>query len=116
MSEYNTSILEAYLKTFGIKLLKEYKFIPNRKYKADYAILEWKLLIEIEGGIYTRQAHGSISGIKRDIEKYNLATIHGWKILRIISDQFNKTQGIDLIAQLRKHNGLITGDFAKYEI
>jgi very-short-patch-repair endonuclease len=39
--------------------------------------------VECEGGIYTRQAHGSISGILRDIEKYNAATSLGWRVFRV---------------------------------
>lgn len=38
--------------------------------------------LEVEGGIWTRGAHGRGSGIVRDIEKYNEAVALGWKVLR----------------------------------
>ncbi len=68
--------------TLGYKVETEFKFHPTRKWRSDYYIPKLKLLIEKEGGIYTGQAHGSIKGILRDIEKYNMATILGYSVLR----------------------------------
>ena len=62
--------------------VREHKFHHKRRFKFDVAFVEEKVAVECEGGIFTRQAHGSITGILRDIEKYNLATINGWKVLR----------------------------------
>ena len=86
-----------------LKVEREFKFCPTRKFKADYYIPELKLLIEKEGGIYTGKAHGSITGILRDIEKYNLATKLGYKVLRYTPDQLFSIQPIKdiwLIMQL----------------
>jgi hypothetical protein len=69
-------------KETGLTIVTEFKFCETRKFKSDYFIPELMLLIESEGGIFTKQAHGSIKGILRDIEKYNLATILGYRILR----------------------------------
>ncbi len=101
MIKYDTNILERYLATYCLTLEKEYKFAPKRRFKADYAITGWRLLLEIEGGIFTKQAHGSITGILRDIEKYNLAMIYGFQVLRFTPEQFKKTQGIDIIESWR---------------
>ena len=99
-----------YLYDQGIKYPKpEYIFHPTRQWRFDMAWPEIKLAIEIEGGIYGRGkpcptckqrrkgAHGSVTGLLRDIEKYNQATYHGWKILRCTPDQLNSLEFINLV-------------------
>lgn len=61
----------------------EYKFHPVRRFKFDFAYPDVKVAVEIEGGIFTGGAHGSASGILRDIEKYNLAAVNGWIVYRV---------------------------------
>ena len=56
---------------FKVDIVSEFKFLEERKFRFDYAIPDLKIAIEQEGGVYTRGAHGSISGILRDIEKYD---------------------------------------------
>ena len=77
----------------------EYKFAPDRKFLADYAWPKQRLIVEVEGGIFGTGkpcptckhrkggAHGSIKGILRDIEKYNLATSMGFVIFRFGPEQ-----------------------------
>ena len=102
--KYNISLLEKYLQKYNVSIVPEYKFCPDRKYRADYAIPDWRLLIEIEGGIYNKKAHGSITGILRDIEKYNLAAVHRYFVLRFTVQEFAIDCGIQLINQWRiKH-------------
>lgn len=75
----------------------EYRFHPVRKFKFDYAFINDKLAVECEGGIYTKQAHGSITGILRDMEKYNLAASMGWRVLRFTPKQLLTFETIELI-------------------
>ena len=99
---YDTSLLEKYCKSLGMTLEKEFKYVPSRRFRADYCILEWRLLIEVVGGIYNGKAHGSITGIKKDIERLNLSTICGWQMIRILPEDFIKTQAIDILETWRK--------------
>lgn len=69
-----------------IDIVPQYKWHPFRRFKADFAIPEYKILIEIEGGIWNRRAHGSIRGILNDIEKSNLAQAEGWKLFRVVAN------------------------------
>lgn len=66
------------------KPVREFRFAPNRKFRADFAWPAWLLLCEMEGGVFTRQAHGSITGLLRDIEKYNLAATLGYRVIRCV--------------------------------
>ena len=63
---------------------RQYRYVPGRKFAADFAWPDARLLVEVQGGIYSGEAHGSISGIKADIERLNLATLNGYRLLRFI--------------------------------
>jgi very-short-patch-repair endonuclease len=89
-------MLELFLANRKASLKKEYKFHPKRKWRADFAIPEWKLLIEVEGGGQNGR-HMRIDGFLKDMEKYNSATILGWQLFRITGAEFKKTQAVNLL-------------------
>ena len=60
----------------------EFKFHPTRRWRFDYAFPKLKIAIECEGGAYTRGRHTRGTGFIKDMEKYNNATLLGWKLLR----------------------------------
>ena len=61
---------------------REFKFHPTRKWRADFAWPERFLLVEIEGGVYSRGRHTRGKGFENDMTKYNAATMAGFKLLR----------------------------------
>lgn len=67
----------------GPELEKEYKFHKKRQWRADYAHLPSKTLIEIEGGIFVRGRHVRPKGFEADCVKYNSATMDGWNVFRL---------------------------------
>lgn len=54
----------------------------GREFHADFAWPDAKLLLECQGGVFTGQAHGSISGILKDNERLNIASRLGWRMMR----------------------------------
>ena len=62
---------------------REYKFHPERKWRFDFAWPEKMIAIECEGGIWSGGRHTRGIGFINDCEKYNEATILGWRILRV---------------------------------
>ena len=62
--------------------VKEYRFHPKRKWRFDYAFPAVKLALEVEGGVWTRGRHTRPKGFLNDVEKYNTATLLGWRVLR----------------------------------
>ena len=66
----------------GVECVKEYRFHSTRKWRFDYAIPEHKIAIEVEGGVWTGGRHTSPKGFLGDMEKYNTATVMGWRVLR----------------------------------
>lgn len=70
--------------------IPEYKFLEDRKFRFDFANIELKIAIEIEGGCWVGGWHNRGSGYIKDMEKYNLATVMGWKVLRYSTRQKNE--------------------------
>ena|SRR3990167_7561128 len=72
--------------------VKELRIIPARKFATDICYPEKKLAVEIEGGAWTRGRHTRGAGFLRDMEKYNLLTELGWRLLRYSPDKINYAQ------------------------
>ena len=62
--------------------MKEHRFAPPRRFRFDFAWPEQKIAVEIEGGLYGKGRHTTINGFNNDCEKYNLAVVMGWRVLR----------------------------------
>ena len=67
----------------GPELQREFRFHPIRKWRADFAHLASRTLIEIEGGIYVNGRHNRAAGFAADLEKYLEATLNGWRVIRL---------------------------------
>lgn len=75
----------------------EFRFHPERRWRIDYAFPEQKVAVEIEGGLFVRGRHSRGAGMLADMEKYNAATMLGWKLLR-----YSPAQLLTAIADLRE--------------
>ena len=67
----------------GPELEKEFRFHPVRKWRADFAHLASRTLIEIAGGIYVNGRHNRGAGFAADLEKYLEAALAGWRVVRL---------------------------------
>ncbi len=70
----------AMLEQTAPELIPEFKFVPDRGFRADWKIEGYPILIEVNGGIGMKKgAHKSWSGIHRDYHKARLAAAnHYW--------------------------------------
>ncbi|MGE0133748.1 MAG: hypothetical protein AB7L91_06355 [Dehalococcoidia bacterium] len=84
---------------------RHHHYVPGRRFEADIAIPSARLLIEVQGGIYTRQAHGSVSGVLRDNERLNLATLHGWAVLRFTPEEVGSGVALTTIEEYLARRG-----------
>jgi very-short-patch-repair endonuclease len=80
--------LESYL---GCKVDNEVMFCKGRKFRFDFAIIDRKIAIEIEGGIFSGGRHTRGAGFAKDMEKYNIAIENGWVVLRYSPAETKKT-------------------------
>ena len=67
----------------AVTVEREYKFHPIRMWRADFALPEYHVLVEVQGGIYKpHTGHNTPSGLIRDYKKANEAAILGWCYLQ----------------------------------
>ena len=73
----------------GPPLEREVRFHTSRRWRADFAHLESRTLIEIEGGIFLAGGgrHNRGGGYAKDAEKYLEAALAGWRVLRLTAAQ-----------------------------
>lgn len=81
--------LTTWSKWKSITVLHEQVFHQGRKWRFDHCIGLHKIAIEYEG-IFQGLAHRSIAGTKRDIDKYNAATLQGWTIIRLAAHNYKQ--------------------------
>lgn len=79
---------------------QEHQFDPKRRWRFDFALIEAKVAVEIEGGVWTRGRHTRGSGFVKDMEKYNNAQAQGWKIFRFTPRQLQSGEASDFIGRL----------------
>jgi hypothetical protein len=87
----------------------EFRFHRTRKFCFDWAWPARLVALEIEGGLYGRgkrcpacgrravAGHSSIERIKTDMEKYNLASLAGWRVLRVTPQQMSSGEAGRLV-------------------
>lgn len=81
--------------------IPEYKFLDNRKFRFDWAWPEKRIALEYEGVFSDKSRHTTISGYTKDSEKYNLATINGWRVLRYTAITYkNVTEDVKNLIQM----------------
>ena len=81
--------------------VEELQFSQERKFRFDWAIPELMIAIEYEGIFSKKSGHTTINGYTKDCDKYNLAALEGWKILRYTAKNYQNL-GSDLKKMLRK--------------
>ena len=84
------------------KWTSEYYFHDTRRWRFDFAELTLRIAVEIEGGSRQGGRHNRHDGFVKDMEKYNRATVLGWKLLRCTPAQFDNGTIFQTIHDLMK--------------
>lgn len=77
--------------------VREWRFHPTRRWRFDLCWPDRLLAVEVQGGIYRGGGHTSVTGLKRDIEKLNAATLLGWRVLLVHGDMVRDGSALSLI-------------------
>lgn len=69
---------------------REFRFHDVRRWRFDCAIPTNKLAFECEGGTWSGGRHVNPAGFEKDLEKYNTATLMGWRVYRLVPRMLNQ--------------------------
>ena len=86
---------------------REYIFAKGRRYRFDFSWIAHKIAIEIEGGTWSGGRHTTGTGFAKDCEKYNLAVLNGWRVLRFTSNQVYSNYAYTLTKDMLQREGLL---------
>jgi len=82
---------------------REYRFCPSRRWRFDFAWPDnYLIAAEVEGGIWTHGRHTRGSGFERDCEKYDEATLLGWRVFKFTSGMIRSGYAIRTIERAIK--------------
>jgi very-short-patch-repair endonuclease len=96
---------KAQLRAVGLRngWVCEYEFHPDRKWRFDFAWVDRKLAIEVEGGTtYGNSRHSKGVGFDNDAEKYNTASAMGWTLFRFSSTMIHSGKAILFVQDFMK--------------
>lgn len=94
------STLANQLRLLKITFEQEYKFHPKRKWRADFHIVGKKILVEVEGGVWSNGRHTRGKGYIGDMEKYNAAVVMGYQVLRFSTEQVKSGLAVQQIEMM----------------
>jgi hypothetical protein len=82
---------------------------PGRKVEIDIALVDWRVGVEVQGGIWRKRggAHSRPANIERDIEKQQLALMHGWIIIPVTTRQVKSGRALATIAAVLRQRGFL---------
>lgn len=81
----------------GYEFVEEHKFHPTRRWRFDFACLERKVAVEIDGGIWQYGRHNRAASLLKDYEKFNNAAAMGWVVLHFTPQQQFTDDAMELI-------------------
>lgn len=81
---------------------REFKFHPERRWRFDFVLPQYRVGIECEGGIHSGGRHTRGLGYEKDVEKYNEAIIHGWRLLRFTHGMITCGYALNCIERIIK--------------
>ena len=93
-------------KEMGVECVKEYRFYKSRQWRFDYALPLYKIALEVEGGVWTQGRHVRPVGFLGDMNKYNTATLLGWRVFRTTPSKLISQDTITLIKNAINGAGL----------
>lgn len=80
--------------------IEELQFSKKRRFRFDWCIVDIKVAIEYEGLFSKKSGHTTATGYTSDCEKYNLAQMEGWLVLRYTAINYKSIEE-DLLQVLK---------------
>lgn len=77
--------------------MPEYRFAPPRRWRFDWAWLDCKVALEVQGGIWTHGRHTRGAALLKEHEKLNAAAALGWRVLYCTPQQFESGAWVEMV-------------------
>jgi very-short-patch-repair endonuclease len=81
---------------------REHRFDQERRYRFDFAWIDIKFAVEVEGGTFKNGRHNTGVGFENDCQKYDLAMRQGWTIYRCTGGMVKSGQAVSTVEILIK--------------
>lgn len=100
MKPFRTQLFLAALDDGGIpRPVAEYCFCSARKWRFDFAWINDRVALEVQGGIFRRGRHTQGAALLKEWEKLNTAACLGWRVLYCQPDDLLRLVTIDTIRE-----------------
>lgn len=102
------NLLASHIQLLGLpQPSRQYRYVPGRRITADFAFELYRLLVEVQGGIWRRGggAHSHPIDLERDIEKRRLALLNDWAVLEVTTDEVRNGKAAALVEQVLRKKG-----------
>ena len=83
---------------------REVPILTTRKWRVDLAFATKRsnstrdfLVVECEGGVWSKGRHTRPSGFVKDIEKYNEIAVRGWRLVRVTADMIKSGEALIVV-------------------
>lgn len=84
----------------------EHAYARERDWRCDFVWPEQRIVLEVEGGVWTQGRHTRGDGFAKDLEKYNALTGAGWTLYRVSQREINSGEALSMIEKaLREEAG-----------
>ncbi len=83
--------------------VRQHLYAPPRKLRADFAWLEQRVLVEIQGGVWAATSgHAGGAAIINDNKRLNAATLAGYRLLRFTPRDTNEESIAETLDQIER--------------
>lgn len=93
----NKGVMTATIEREYPEAVPEFRFHPTRRWRFDFAWPEKKIALEYEGGSFVGGRHTRGAGYERDAEKYSVAAIMGWCVIRTTAAMWRDGRALKLL-------------------
>ena len=87
----------------GIRFEKEFKFAKGRRYRADFALPEYFILLEYQGLNSAKSGHSTLKGYTSDTERMKVANDLGYRMIYYtVLNYMNVIQDLERIIKIKE--------------
>ncbi len=88
----------------GLAVVAEHRFHPTRRWRFDYALVDNKVALEVQGGLFVGGRHSRGPALLKEHEKLNAAAVLGWRVL-FVTPKTLLSDGPDLLFAAKISSG-----------